>query len=220
MAFYVFVALLFAVGLHRHLVPVMTTMICVWWLSATVLAIDEFAFATTPAWLKLARMAFPLLFHHLHPMPFFLLGVVLFNSRNGWSVINIIGASVAAFDIVWHTVLHRPHLEWAILLVLLSAAIVATQWNVWFLRLKPLVFLGTISYSLYLLHIAISESVLASLIVSVGDVNVSVVLAAIVAIVVGAAGAFLVERPANAAIRSIYRSFQRSATKVADVVAS
>lgn len=209
LAFYAFIAFLFANGWYRHAVPIMAALIALWWIATAAFSIDEFAFASSPTWLKSIRMVFPLLFHHLHPMPFFLLGVVLFNVRQGWSAMNAVGALVAALDIAWHTVSHRPRTEWVILFVVLGLALVATQRGALFLRLKPLVFLGTISYSLYLLHTAVGILLIGPIARVVGNANVAVMLSLAVAIVVGAAGAYLVEQPANSAIRAFVRTFQR-----------
>lgn len=201
LAFYVFMASLFVLGIHKYAVGVSTALVAGWLMVTLALGINEFAFARSPEWLLRARMLFPLLFHHLHPLPFFLLGMVLFSVRSGWGVQNSVGAAIAAMDIGLHTFRHRDHLEWMVLAGLLGLAVVATLRGLAFLRMRPLVFLGTISYSLYLLHIAVGVLTIDWLLREIESPNAVVLFATTASVVVAAVGTYILEQPANAAIR-------------------
>jgi peptidoglycan/LPS O-acetylase OafA/YrhL len=78
-----------------------------------------------------------------------------------------------------------------------------------FLRLRPLVFLGTISYSLYLVHQRIGHTVMAKLLDDGMTPAFGMIVAAALSLALATALTFLVERPALSAIRDWYRKKPR-----------
>jgi peptidoglycan/LPS O-acetylase OafA/YrhL len=96
----------------------------------------------------------------------------------------------------------------AMALVTLAACLLFTlllRGRLGFLRLRPLVFLGTISYSLYLVHQKIGHTVMAKMIDDGLDPAAAVLAATLVSLGLATALTFLVERPALTAIRDWYR---------------
>ena len=73
------------------------------------------------------------------------------------------------------------------------------------LRMRPLVFLGAISYSLYLVHQKIGHIVMAKMIGHGVDPAFGLVAAAVTSICLATALTFLIERPALNAIRDWYK---------------
>jgi peptidoglycan/LPS O-acetylase OafA/YrhL len=80
-----------------------------------------------------------------------------------------------------------------------------TRGGIPFLRLPPLVFLGTISYSLYLVHQKMGHIVMAKMADHGVDPAYGLIVAALISIAVATALTFLVERPALNAIRDWYK---------------
>jgi peptidoglycan/LPS O-acetylase OafA/YrhL len=74
------------------------------------------------------------------------------------------------------------------------------------IAVRPLVFLGTISYSLYLVHQNIGFVIMRSLATTPRPVQVAVAMAA--ALLLATLMTFLVEQPALRAIRVIYKKFR------------
>jgi peptidoglycan/LPS O-acetylase OafA/YrhL len=74
-----------------------------------------------------------------------------------------------------------------------------------FLKARPLVFLGTISYPLYLIHQNIGYALLRALLGQGLEVHLSIALALAAAVLVATLITFTVERPALSAIRGRYK---------------
>ncbi|GEP10572.1 acyltransferase family protein [Methylobacterium gnaphalii] len=81
---------------------------------------------------------------------------------------------------------------------------IAASGRVRILRNRPMIFLGAISYSLYLLHQVIGVYVISVLVERGVHANVAIVLALTVVLTLAAAVCFGVERPAQRAIRRFY----------------
>ena len=135
-------------------------------------------------------------------IPFFALGIAAFrlksrpNARPAWLVVAAALATVAACDGGAHLVVAALSAA-ALLLVALRGARL--------LRAAPLVWLGAISYSLYLLHQFIGYALLLSLDAAGVNATVAVLLTLGTVLALAAAVTFRVERPALRAIRDRYR---------------
>ena len=135
--------------------------------------------------------------------PFFATGIVFYRLYSGQ-------ASGAADYAVLAFAALLVLVHWPLPVGLMIAAACLVLWKVGrggvaALRFRPLVFLGTISYSLYLVHQKIGHAVLLEL--AHRDWHPVARIAAASAITMGLAAAitFLVERPAMQAIRRRYR---------------
>lgn len=140
--------------------------------------------------------------------PFFAIGVVFYRLYRGqgapaW---NYALAGVALALIL---------LKWPIGVSLMIAAACGVLWKVGrgglsFLRFAPLVFAGTISYSLYLVHQKIGHAVLIALAREGWGPAVRLTAATLLTVALATAVTFLVERPA---LREIRRRYQARAAR-------
>lgn len=80
------------------------------------------------------------------------------------------------------------------------------------IRLKPLIFLGTISYSLYLIHQNIGYALIRQLYQYDFNPNLSIILAIVLSIALASAITFLIELPANQWLRLKYQKYQNNLT--------
>ena len=106
-------------------------------------------------------------------------------------------------------------LKWPLTVALMIAAACVVLWKVdrggvALLRFPPLVFFGTISYSLYLVHQKIGHAVMAELVRRGWTPLPRVAAATGVAVLLATAVTFIVERPAMHAIRRRYRHRKNS----------
>ncbi|CDM95004.1 MULTISPECIES: acyltransferase family protein [Limnospira] len=83
-----------------------------------------------------------------------------------------------------------------------------TQGYLKWLRLQPLIFLGTISYSLYLIHQNIGYALIRQLYQYGFNPNLSIILAIILSIALASAITFMIELPANQWLRLKYQEYQ------------
>ncbi len=83
-----------------------------------------------------------------------------------------------------------------------------TQGSLKWLRLQPLIFLGTISYSLYLIHQNIGYALIRQLYQYGFNPNLSIILAIILSIALASAITFMIELPANQWLRLKYQEYQ------------
>lgn len=142
--------------------------------------------------------------------PFFTIGVVFYRLYRGqgaaaWNY----ALAGAAFGLIL--------LKWPISVSLMIAAVCLVLWKVArgglsFLRFAPLVFAGTISYSLYLVHQKIGHAVLIALAGEGWSPGVRLAAATLLAVALATAITFLVERPALREIRRRYKA--RAARRV------
>lgn len=89
----------------------------------------------------------------------------------------------------------------------------ATKGYLAFIRLKPLIFLGTISYSLYLIHQNIGYVIIRHLYQYQINPNIGILLALAVALILATTMTFLIEIPANDWIRKKYKERQNKLVK-------
>jgi peptidoglycan/LPS O-acetylase OafA/YrhL len=136
--------------------------------------------------------------------PFFAIGILFYRvyRRQGSPAWNY--ALVAA---AYALVLYR----WPASVALMIAAACGVLWMVARggfapLRFRPLVFFGTISYSLYLVHQKIGYAILTELASRGWAPMARIALATLVAVALATGITFLVERPAMAAIRKRYKA--------------
>jgi peptidoglycan/LPS O-acetylase OafA/YrhL len=93
--------------------------------------------------------------------------------------------------------------------VSIAAVFAAAQNRLQTLQIAPLIFLGNISYSLYLIHQNVGYVVIRAGYAAGLNSKLSIAIATGGAIMLAAAMTFLVERPAMRAIRNWYRRFSR-----------
>ncbi|MEO0968845.1 MAG: acyltransferase family protein, partial [Cyanobacteria bacterium J06639_18] len=77
------------------------------------------------------------------------------------------------------------------------------------IRLKPLIFLGTISYSLYLIHQNIGYVIIKMLYGYNIHPNISIIIAIILSMIMAIAMTFIIERPALKLIKSKYNQIMK-----------
>lgn len=127
----------------------------------------------------------------------FAIGVILYRSLKSpraWHAVALAGCLA-------YTWFFNPRLDFYATAGLLALMYVTTRGWMKVLEWRPLVFLGTISYSLYLTHQNIGYVIIRAG-YSVGlNPNLSILIATAVALLIGTAIAFLVERPAMAFLR-------------------
>jgi len=136
-------------------------------------------------------------------IPFFAAGIVLYRAyarmdRRIESVL-LVAACACCIWLIW---------SWREALVLSASALVFAaiiSGKVRILGWGPFVFLGTISYTLYLLHQNLGYIVISSLEQAGLSPGPSIAVAAVVAVVMASALTSIVERPAMRTIRDAYR---------------
>ncbi len=184
LCFYVLMGIVVLCGGSRLIIHIITFAAIVGLLNAKLGWWSEW----TGVW-RLER-AWPLR-HHL---PFFLYGLVLYKIRmHGWKRHGIWLAIALALLMVskWH---------WMSLLVA-CVMLVCTQFKVNLLTIKPLLFLGTISYSLYLIHANVGYALIYNAYQLGIPPIVSVSIASIVALTLSLLITFGVEKPMSRFLR-------------------
>ena len=139
--------------------------------------------------------------------PFFAMGVAFHRIyRNEGSRAWNWGLIAFALAIV---LLSAPFAMALVTLVACLAFSLLLRGHLGFLRLRPLVFLGTISYSLYLVHQKIGHTVMAKMVEDGTTPAAAMVAATLLSLGLATALTFLVERPALDAIRDWYKKKPR-----------
>jgi len=135
--------------------------------------------------------------------PFFAIGILFHRLYRGEGTrARNYGLMALALAII---VLTAPFAMAAVTLAGCLALSRLTRGGIPFLTLRPLVFLGTISYSLYLVHQKMGHIVMAKMADHGIDPLYGLMIAALISIAVATALTFLVERPALNAIRDWYK---------------
>jgi len=134
--------------------------------------------------------------------PFFTIGVVFYRLYQG-APAGYYGLAGAAFGLVL--------LHWPPGVSLMIAAACAVLWKLAhggfaFLRFAPLVFLGTISYSLYLVHQKIGHAAIVALAQDGWSPAARLGAATLLSVALATAITFLIERPAMYGIRRRYKA--------------
>ena len=194
LAFYLNAAWLFALGWHRRVRMVVAMWLlgaCVWALTLPVIAPGQ---EPQRDWLALM---FALDF-----APYFAIGIVFFDAmKRAWSLsrVGLIVLAIAAEFLMrgWNGV--------AVITVILLLFFAATHGYLRFLVSKPTLWLGAISYSLYLIHRNLGYQMLDWLHARQVDVALAVPIAMLGALLLASLLTYGIERPALARIRSWYR---------------
>lgn len=136
--------------------------------------------------------------------PFFALGVVFYRlyRRQGAPAWNYALAAAAYGLIV---------LKWPLNVSLMIGAAAFVLWKVGrgglsFLRFPPLVFVGTISYSLYLVHQNIGHAIMVALARDGWGPGVRIAVATVVSVAIAVGITFFIEQPALQHIRRRYKA--------------
>ncbi|MGZ8979623.1 MAG: acyltransferase family protein [Burkholderiaceae bacterium] len=135
-------------------------------------------------------------------IPFFVIGVCLYRIQQAERVDQSIWFMLAA--LVTIALLKEP-LDAATALAGIIAFAFIFSGRAALLRIPPLVWLGSISYSLYLIHNRAGRALIHALQQDGWSANASILLVTLLAIGVAAAITYLIERPAQRAIRRWYR---------------
>ncbi len=140
--------------------------------------------------------------------PFFATGILFYRIYRGQ------GADAWNYGLIC-AALAMIFLKWPLTVALMIAAACVVLWKVGRggiapLRFPPLVFFGTISYSLYLVHQKIGHALMGELVRRGWAPLPRVAAATALAVLLATAVTFLVERPAMQAIRRRYRQRKHS----------
>lgn len=139
-------------------------------------------------------------------MPLFAMGILLNEMRSGRGTVwkHCLGILFSA--IVFHAIDLRDHNPAAT--VLLFGLLVASAYGkIPLLRIRPLLFISTISYSLYLFHNNLGCALIRWLESMGAGPQLAVVLATAFAVAIGAAVTYLFEQPITAALRRGWARF-------------
>jgi peptidoglycan/LPS O-acetylase OafA/YrhL len=138
--------------------------------------------------------------------PFFALGVLFYRlyRRQGGPALNY-GLAAAAYGLILA--------KWPFHVSLMIGAASFVLWKVGhggiaFLRFPPLVFAGTISYSLYLVHQNIGHAIIVALAREGWGPGVRIAVATAVCVAFAAGITFFIEQPALQHIRRRYKAYQ------------
>ena len=197
LCFYTLMAILVAVGMRSRLVPILASLVLL-----DLIATMAGAASRIPGWWRVDGY----LLGYLH---LFLIGVVCYEMRAGFRRRQVLLLGLCVLDAWAHSVSQRAvYLSHANHLfgtpVIGVAFVLATQCRIRVLRHPVLVFLGTISYPLYLIHENIGYVVIRSLYAAGIDAYVAFGVAVAVAVALASCLAFSIERPANAHLRRAY----------------
>jgi len=153
-----------------------------------------------------------LLFRHLH---LFFVGIVLYQMRSGMRARH---GALLAVCLLAAIVRRTSWLDAGAFSLLAAAVFLASCRRTRLLTVRPLVFFGTISYPLYLLHQYLGYVVIRAGYERGWNGNVSVAAASAIAILVASILTFTIERPANVWLRAKYKQWKagRSAAPVVE----
>lgn len=189
--FYILMALAFRFRLLQHIEK-----ICAGWLALAVTA-AVFDFAAHPLGYVLHDLFI------LEWAPFFLAGIcfyLVWSGRISRLVLALIAATCAANFLI------APLWSALVQLCFWPLFALAVTGRLRFIICRPLLFLGTISYSLYLVHQNIGFYVINALQQGGMGVAGSVAIATVIGLVLATAVTFLVEKPALRLIRHIWKA--------------
>jgi peptidoglycan/LPS O-acetylase OafA/YrhL len=137
----------------------------------------------------------------------FLIGMVLFDSMKGLQPKHYLFLALAAADVLVRSFVYKTKdvIGWEYPLAVLVCAVLVfmgTRVRVPWLTNRVLLFLGTISYSLYLIHATLGGVIIKRMIQSGVNINLAILAAVTASLAIATSIAFLIERPAMRAIRA------------------
>lgn len=194
--FYVLMAVLISAGARRFIVQILTIL---------VLADIFNYFVQFTEWdgtgLWRLRLYLPLNLLYL-----FLTGIILFETRAEWRRIHCLAIVVCTFSLFLYNIPVRAGIVIFSVILLYAATRGRARW----LESRPLLFLGAISYSLYLTH-QINGYILLRWLHERGfAANTSVVFTMMLALLVASGLTFAVERPCHRLIRGRFDTRSRA----------
>lgn len=143
-------------------------------------------------------------------IPFFAAGVLLYRVYGGrdkpWLNASLLAAAVLDAWILWSWV------EATVLAACIGLFLLFIRGKLHVLAQRPFVFLGTVSYTLYLLHQSIGFILIAKLEAAGVQPLVSIVLTGLAVLGMASLLTFAVERPAMRAIRGAYKRWRQGRT--------
>jgi peptidoglycan/LPS O-acetylase OafA/YrhL len=146
-------------------------------------------------------------------IPFFAIGVLFYRLTSGAGRVSTNWALIAA-SIGVVALVNRPVYTWVVLTCTAIFWLFRSN-RLGFLRARPFVFLGTISYSLYLLHQTIGFDVLWHVERHGASGTVAVLVATVIMLALASALTFAVERPAMKWIRARWKGRRGRGAQVA-----
>lgn len=142
------------------------------------------------------------LFKYAH---LFTLGIILYRAKQqGFTLFRWI---VIAVCILTQKIAYSSETSWETTLFVTAftlAFYLAIQGHLKFVNFKPLIYLGTISYSLYLVHQNIGYSIIRSLYQFQVNPNLSILIATAISLLIAVGITFKIERPALKWLRQRY----------------
>ncbi|MFD1951146.1 acyltransferase family protein [Sphingomonas arantia] len=197
LAFYAVMAVIWRLGLFRHIGVVLIGWLLLPWIWTYAPALT----GHTPSWLLGLLLI-------QAQIPWFAIGIAAYRLRlgsgggGGWAY------PVIAFALVTIAACQGLSALWVAVPVTLVMVTVATR-GLRALRWPPLVWLGTISYSLYLLHQNIGHVLIAALERRGTAPSLAIAITIIVAIALAAAVSYAIERPVLHAVRHLWSRVRR-----------
>jgi peptidoglycan/LPS O-acetylase OafA/YrhL len=144
------------------------------------------------------------LFKYAH---LFTLGIILYRAKQqGFTALRW---GAIALCVLTQKIANPSETSWETTLFVAAFTLLfylAMQGYLKFIQLKPLIFLGTISYSLYLVHQNIGYSIILALYNVKVNPNISVLIATVISIAIATVITFKIEQPALKWIRKRYEN--------------
>ena len=205
LCFYVLMALIVAVGLRRHLPTVLVAIV----LCDLIYRSQEISICLPGSW-RIRSLP--------DNMHWFAIGVLFYEMRGGWKLRHLLmlaicllaGCYVTYFGCPYHH--GRPDPNWAQVACAMGCValmFVATRHNMGLLTSSVFVFMGTISYPLYLLHNNIGMVIIRAGYRQGLSERSSIAIALAATLILASIVTFTVERPATAFLREKYKLWKK-----------
>jgi len=212
--FYALVLIVFAMGLIKHWVPMAYA-----WLGlqtvANVMKMERFG-----GWFPW-KIEFYLLMEYCH---LFVAGIVfyqLFQIRASRALYGLLAFALVNQFLLFDHDLPASRLEESVYVTLFFVVIFAiVHGRAKFFAAKPLVFLGSISYALYLVHQYLGYSIIRVFDAKGWSIWMAIGLASLASIAVATGITWYIEKPALRFLRSSYRSWKEVGGDAAKVVSA
>ncbi len=204
MLFYAFLMLALVTGLLDR--PLRTMMCAIGMCLVCCTGFQWFSDAfPTSAWNSRFKFAEDLFF--MRNMPLFAMGILLNEIRSKRGNYWLLGAGILASAIVFHAIDLREHNPLATVLMFGMLALGAFG-MLPILRFKPLIYISTISYSLYLFHNNLGCAVMKQLETFGCSPLATFVLGTLIAIGIGSAVTYWFEQPITAYLRRSWKALK------------